>query len=213
MCVYVYVISVFVHRGQYALVYEGLEKATGRHVAIKVISLKNTTNDKRYSKNVEANVKNEIMVMSSVKHLCCLPVLDYMEDVKEEKKYIVMELATGGDLFEFVRSKGVLSNDEAAMAFSQLLCAVKYLHSVKVIHRDLKPENVLLCKDPVYKQTILKVADFGLARFIGEALMMKTLCGTAEYIAPEIIATANFCTMGYTGACDCWSLGVILYFL
>lgn len=194
--------------------YEGLEKATGRHVAIKVISLRNTMNDKQFTSGVDKSVSREVSIMTQMRHLCCLPILDYMEDAEDEKKYIVLELATGGDLFEFVRSKGSLSNDEAATAFCQLLCAVKYLHSAGIIHRDLKPENALLCKDPVSKQTIIKVADFGLAKILNSSSMiMKTLCGTTEYIAPEIIATANFCMSGYTGACDCWSLGVLLYFL
>ena len=73
----------------------------------------------------------------------------------------------------------------------------------------LQPENVLLASDD--EETLIKVTDFGLSKFVGENSLMKTLCGTPSYLAPEVLQTAG--TKGYTKEVDCWSLGVILYIM
>ena len=73
----------------------------------------------------------------------------------------------------------------------------------------VKPENILLASEE--KETLVKVTDFGLSKFVGENSLMKTLCGTPSYLAPEVLKTAG--TAGYDKAVDCWSLGVILYIM
>ena len=202
----------------------------------------NTINDPDFTENMTISVKKEVSLMLKVSHLCCLTVLDYFEDLPNRKRYIVLELARGGDLFEFIRAKGRLRSDDAAMVFCQICCAVKYLHSINVIHRDLKPENVLICgigaPPPQQQQQqsvvvekrgnvntgnpngvdgngqiVVKISDFGLAKKLDVKMVTSTLCGTAEYVAPEVIATANKSLDGYTEACDYWSLGAILYFM
>ncbi|XP_078338977.1 serine/threonine-protein kinase Chk2-like [Crassostrea virginica] len=83
----------------------------------------------------------------------------------------------------------------------------QYLHDEGITHRDLKPENILLSTED--NETLIKVTDFGLSKFVDAGTMMKTFCGTPSYLAPEILLTVG---MGsYTKAIDCWSLGVILY--
>lgn len=193
--------------------YEGVQKSSGKHVAIKVVSMDNTVNDPNFTESMIVSVKKEVALMLKVSHLCCLTVIDYFEDIPNRKRYIVLELARGGDLFEFIRAKGRLKSEDASMVFCQICCAVKYLHSIKVIHRDLKPENVLLCNDTGSGQIVVKISDFGLAKSLDVDRVTSTLCGTAEYVAPEVIATANRSISGYTEACDYWSLGAILYFM
>ena len=83
----------------------------------------------------------------------------------------------------------------------------RYLHSQDITHRDLKPENVLLTSHG--EECVIKVTDFGLSKVVGENSLMKTLCGTPSYLAPEVLLNAG--SLGYGQKCDCWSLGVILF--
>ncbi|NXO31146.1 CHK2 kinase, partial [Horornis vulcanius] len=81
------------------------------------------------------------------------------------------------------------------------------LHDNGIIHRDLKPENVLLSSSE--EICLIKITDFGQSKILGEASLMKTLCGTPMYLAPEVLNSLG--TAGYSRAVDCWSLGVILF--
>lgn len=99
------------------------------------------------------------------------------------------------------------SEKEAAKVFKPIVDAIRYCHNSAIVHRDLKPENILFSeKDP---ESTVKIADFGLARVLeSKNQLMSTVCGTPAYLAPEIISNEK-----YGPACDCWSLGVILYVL
>ncbi len=125
----------------------------------------------------------------------------------------VLELATGGSLFERIGAKCDFTERDAADIIRQLAEAVQFMHSNNIVHRDLKPENLLL-RDP--QTFIVKVADFGLSIFVDtqatfdddpndHALLMKTACGTRFYAAPEIL-----CKEPYDQSVDVWSLGVIM---
>ncbi|NXS73833.1 CHK2 kinase, partial [Pandion haliaetus] len=81
------------------------------------------------------------------------------------------------------------------------------LHDNGIIHRDLKPENVLLSSSE--ETCLIKITDFGQSKILGETSLMKTLCGTPTYLAPEVLNSLG--TAGYSRAVDCWSLGVILF--
>jgi serine/threonine-protein kinase Chk2 len=113
----------------------------------------------------------------------------------------------GGELFDRIVNQGRFDEPTAKLYFYQMVQAIKYLHDQGITHRDIKPENVLLASDSA--ESLIKVTDFGLSRFVGEQSLMKTLCGTPSYLAPEVLTSAG--TGGYTKAVDCWSLGVILY--
>jgi len=137
--------------------------------------------------------------------------------------FLVLELAPEGELFNWIVMKQKLSETETRKVFVQLFQAVKYLVSVfifymllaklttleqherNIVHRDIKPENILL----VDKDLTIKLADFGLAKIIGEESFTTTLCGTPSYVAPEILQSSNH--RRYTRAVDVWSLGVVLY--
>jgi serine/threonine protein kinase len=120
--------------------------------------------------------------------------------------------ADGGDLFQLLVSKGAMVEESARTMFRQILLAVEYLHSKSIVHRDLKPENILLTRDGT-----AKLSDFGLARMLDAAAALKTLCGTPQYVAPEIITLGSVgpsnALNGYSHAVDMWSLGVILYIM
>jgi len=118
--------------------------------------------------------------------------------------YLVMELVTGGELFDRIVEREQYSEANAKEVMKQLLIAIEYFHSLGIVHRDLKPENLLLENES--DDTNIKVTDFGLGRF--SDLLMHTACGTAGYVAPEILSCK-----GYDKEVDMWSAGVILYIL
>merc|ERR1712130_778403 len=115
------------------------------------------------------------------------------------------ELVSGGELFDLIIQKGMFEEDEARPLFKQMLDVLVYLHGKGIAHRDLKFENILL-KDKKYDT--IKISDFGLSRIIKEGSFMQTICGTPEYLAPEVLAESK---TGYSIAVDMWSMGVILY--
>ncbi|ETO27007.1 hypothetical protein RFI_10124 [Reticulomyxa filosa] len=124
--------------------------------------------------------------------------------------YIILELLTGGELFDRIVALGHFSEQEAAHITSQLAQALKYLHSQFIAHRDLKPENVLFeTKD----SNTVKITDFGLAKSYGvlsegKKHYLETTCGTPSYVAPEILKQKQ-----YREPVDMWSLGVITYIM
>jgi serine/threonine protein kinase len=156
-------------------------------------------------------IKKEISIMKIVRH-------NYVVGMKEvlaskTKIFIVLELVTGGELFDKIVSEGRFSEEMARFYFNQLVEGVSYCHSLGVCHRDLKPENLLLDE-----QGNLKISDFGLSSlYVGDAdgdgasrtELLHTTCGTPNYVAPEVLADR-----GYEGKkADVWSIGVILYVL
>ncbi|XP_045078475.1 calcium/calmodulin-dependent protein kinase type IV-like isoform X2 [Coregonus clupeaformis] len=119
---------------------------------------------------------------------------------------LVLELVTGGELFDRVVEKGFYTERDAADAVIQVLEAVAYLHENGVVHRDLKPENLLYAT--AAPDAPLKIADFGLSKIIDDQVTMKTVCGTPGYCAPEILRGS-----AYGPEVDVWSVGVITYIL
>jgi hypothetical protein len=116
--------------------------------------------------------------------------------------YLVLELASDGELFAKISSDGGLPEAEARGYFEQLVAALSFMHSKQIYHRDLKLENLLLSGKTV------KLADFGFSRMARRGEMMATKCGTPMYCAPEIL----LCETGYEGGpADVWSSGVVLY--
>ena len=118
---------------------------------------------------------------------------------------MILEIMTGGELFDRVVDKEHYSEKEAADTIRPVVDAIKYCHSLGIVHRDLKPENLLYSSKG--SSAVIKVSDFGLARFMNQDLM-TTACGTPGYVAPEVVKG-----IGYGKAVDYWSIGVILYIL
>ncbi|XP_038559220.1 serine/threonine-protein kinase Chk2 [Micropterus salmoides] len=177
------------------------ERNTCRKFAVKIIQKKNFQSEGTATRNA----KTEIEILQRVDHPCLIKTEDFYQT--EDSYYIVLELMEGGELFQRVKSQQQLDESVAKLYFYQMLRAVQYLHSNGIIHRDLKPENILLAsQDSV---CLIKVTDFNQSRILEEAMLMRTLCGTPSYLAPEVFTNAS--TTGYGLAVDAWSLGVLLF--
>uniref|UniRef100_A0A3P9D1P0 non-specific serine/threonine protein kinase n=1 Tax=Maylandia zebra TaxID=106582 RepID=A0A3P9D1P0_9CICH len=184
------------------------ERSTCRKFAVKIINKKNFQSEGY--RNAPLSPVTTLILPFLLFTPCLLqPCLIKTEDFyqTEESFYIVLELMEGGELFHRVKSKQQLNESVAKLYFYQMLRAVEYLHSNGIIHRDLKPENILLSsQDDV---CLIKVTDFNQSRILEEAVLMRTLCGTPSYLAPEVFTHAS--TTGYGLAVDAWSLGVLLF--
>ncbi|XP_063918522.1 serine/threonine-protein kinase D3 isoform X2 [Zophobas morio] len=183
--------------GQFGIVYGGIHRKTARTVAIKVI-------DKlRFPTKQEAQLKNEVAILQNLSH----PGVVNLERMFEtpERIFVVMEKLKG-DMLEMILSheKGRLTERVTKFLITQILIALKHLHSKNIVHCDLKPENVLLSSDAEFPQ--VKLCDFGFARIIGEKSFRRSVVGTPAYLAPEVLRNK-----GYNRSLDMWSVGVIVY--
>jgi len=171
-------------------------KEDGQMHAIKII-------DKKALRGKEDSLENEIRVLKRLDHKNVVKLLEAYES--RTCVYLVMELVTGGELFDRIVEKGSYSEKDAADLIKQVLSAVAYMHEEGVVHRDLKPEN-LLYYSPDADSKIM-ISDFGLSK-MEESGVMATACGTPGYVAPEVLAQKP-----YGKAVDVWSIGVISYIL
>ncbi|XP_067614474.1 calcium/calmodulin-dependent protein kinase type 1 [Eurosta solidaginis] len=129
-----------------------------------------------------------------------------METFEDKTKvYLVMELVTGGELFDRIVEKGSYTEKDASGLIRQILEAVDYMHEQGVVHRDLKPENLLYYSSDEHSK--IMISDFGLSK-IEDSGIMATACGTPGYVAPEVLSQKP-----YGKAVDVWSIGVISYIL
>ncbi|CAH1783735.1 unnamed protein product [Owenia fusiformis] len=167
----------------------------GRYVAIKCI-------DRKALKGKEDSLENEIDVLRRLKH----PNIVQLVEVYDDKHYVylVMELVTGGELFDRIVEKGSYTEMDASSLIKQVLEAVDYMHDKGVVHRDLKPENLMFERES--DDARIMVVDFGLAR--SSSYDMSTACGTPGYVAPEVLEQKP-----YGKEVDIWSIGVISYIL
>ncbi|KAF8904724.1 kinase-like domain-containing protein [Gymnopilus junonius] len=184
--------------GEFGKVKLGLHSQWGEEVAVKLIRRGNVDSTLRMSK-----VEREIEVLKTLKH----PNIVRLYDVIETDKYIgiILEYASGGELFDHILAHRYLKEKDAAKLFSQLISGVWYIHQKKIVHRDLKLENLLLDRN----RNVI-ITDFGFAnRFEHKADdLMQTSCGSPCYAAPELVISEGL----YVGsAVDIWSCGVILY--
>ncbi|XP_043921924.1 serine/threonine-protein kinase H2 [Protopterus annectens] len=193
-----YDIKALIGRGSFSRVVRVEHRATKQPFAIKMIETK--------AKEGREVCESELNVLRRVSHHNIIQLIEVFES--EDRIYMVMELATGGELFDRIIAKGSFTERDATKVLKMVLDGVQYLHSLGITHRDLKPEN-LLYYHPGADSKIL-VTDFGLAKSgnKGRDWTMSTTCGTPEYIAPEIIQRKP-----YTNAVDMWALGVISYIL
>lgn len=148
---------------------------------------------------------NEAVIMKSLQHPCVVRMHDIVDNT--DSLFIMLELMQGGDLLSRIINKKRLSERISKLFFLQLCHAVKYLHDKNITHRDLKPDNVLL--ESTDEETLLKVSDFGLSKAVNNDSVMRTLCGTPLYVAPEVLLTGG--RGSYTKKVDIWSLGVVLF--
>jgi len=183
-------------KGAFSVVHMALNRKTGDKVAIKII-------DKKMAEQDEKRLKTEVEILKKVKHPNIVGLKDLFET--DDKLYLVMELVTGGELFDKIVEKGQYTEKEASIVVRKMLSAVAYLHGLGITHRDLKPENLLLKAED---DTGVMLSDFGLSKIVTTNTMMDTACGTPYYVAPEVLLS-----QGYDKEVDLWSVGVITYLL
>lgn len=153
-------------------------------------------------------LQSEVQIMRAVDHRSIIKLVDVFESAHHI--YMVMDLVTGGELFDQIVERGHFSEQDASAIMKQIFSALAYLHERKIVHRDLKPENVLCAsKDPTVLPQV-KIADFGLSKVVGHETTLRTACGSPSYVAPEVLSRSYD---GYTDEVDLWSAGVILYIL
>jgi len=195
--------------GGFSKVKLGIDDQTGERVALKILKKDKLSSNSTILKQVQ----RELAAMSKIKHENVITLKDINWDATYVKKdgtkmdviLVVLELATGRELFDFLAFTGNFDESIARTYFHQLINGVGYSHSLSIVHRDLKPENLLLSSD-----FTLKIADFGFANaFTENERLMYTECGTPGYMAPEV-----FTRSGYDGCgADVWSCGVILFIM
>ncbi|XP_061553676.1 serine/threonine-protein kinase ULK1 isoform X1 [Phycodurus eques] len=188
--------------GAFAVVFKGRNRE--KHdweVAVKCINKKNLAKS-------QTLLGKEIKILKELKHENIVALLDFQETASSV--YLVMEYCNGGDLADYLHSKGTLSEDTIRVFLQQIAGAMRVLQAKGIIHRDLKPQNILLSYPQGRKShsnnTCIKIADFGFARYLQNNMMAATLCGSPMYMAPEVIMSQN-----YDAKADLWSIGTIVF--
>ena len=180
--------------GSYGRVRLCKQKKTGEIFVMKILKKNEIIKQKQVD-----HVYSEFNILSTLKHPFIVQLVGFnFEDPKYI--YFVLEYIQGGELFTLLRTKGTFSVPQTKFYIAHIITIFEYLHSKNIVYRDLKPENIL-----INKNGYLKLTDFGFAKIL-ENEKTYTLCGTPEYLAPEIILNK-----GHGKAVDWWTLGILLY--
>lgn len=192
-----YIINKTLGTGTTGKVKLATSKTTGQQVAIKIIKKSQFEN----RPELLTRITREIAIMRLIDHPHLIKLLEVCESAHHF--YIVLEIASHGELFDYLIRNEKLKLENALTFFRELIYGLEYLHIHGICHRDLKPENLLLNENDE-----LKIADFGFARWTSSNIV-ETCCGSPHYVAPEVIKGQR-----YDGRlADIWSAGVIFYVL
>ncbi|XP_036985343.2 testis-specific serine/threonine-protein kinase 4 isoform X2 [Artibeus jamaicensis] len=210
---YGYEVGKAIGNGSYGTVYEAYYTKQKVMVAVKIISKKKASED-----YLNKFLPREIQVMKVLRHKHLINFYQAIETTS--RVYIILELAQGGDVLEWIQRYGACSEPLAGKWFSQMALGIAYLHSKGIVHRDLKLENLLLDK-----RENVKISDFGFAKMVpsNQAVrnspshgqmncfnhLSQTYCGSFAYACPEILLGLPYNPF----LSDTWSMGVILYTL
>ncbi|CAD7938578.1 unnamed protein product [Amoebophrya sp. A120] len=192
-----YILGKTIGEGTFGKVKLGTHILTGEKVAVKILEKERIVD----VADVE-RVAREIHILKLIRHPHIIQLYEIIETPKQ--LYLIMEFASGGELFDYIVAQCRVKEREAVKFFHQILNGVEKIHSMRVVHRDLKPENLLLDS---HKN--IKIVDFGLSNTYKPGQLLKTACGSPCYAAPEMIAGKKYAPM----MCDIWSCGVILFAL
>lgn len=168
------------------------DRMSGGYCAMKILEIADVIRLKQVD-----HVKSEKTILMQAKHPFIIDLMWTTHD--DYRLYMLFEYICGGELFTYLRNAGKFSNSTASFYAAEIILALQYLHEHNVVYRDLKPENLLLDRDGH-----LKITDFGFAKRLHDRTW--TLCGTPEYLAPEIIQSK-----GHNKAVDWWALGILIY--
>lgn len=184
--------------GSYGSVCKCQLKDTGQWRAVKTMS-KSLVKD-------PAQFNEEMAIMKILDHPNIVRLHETFDDARNV--YLIMELCTGGELFDRIVADGKFTEKAAANCIQQMLRAINYMHQNYIMHRDLKPENWLLASAEVETHKLeLKLIDFGLSKRFTSGEFASTKAGTPYYVAPEVLEGR------YAQQSDVWSIGVIMYIL
>ncbi|ROL55157.1 Death-associated protein kinase 3 [Anabarilius grahami] len=189
--------------GQFAIVRKCKEKSSGSEYAAKFIKKRRLSSSRRGVSREE--IEREVNILREIQHSNIITLHDIFENKTDV--ILILELVSGGELFDFLAEKESLTEEEATQFLKQILDGVYYLHSKRIAHFDLKPENIMLLDKNVPNPRI-KLIDFGIAHQIKDGNEFKNIFGTPEFVAPEIV---NYEPLGLEA--DMWSIGVITYIL
>ncbi|KXJ05646.1 phosphorylase b kinase gamma catalytic chain, skeletal muscle/heart isoform [Exaiptasia diaphana] len=181
-----------------------LHRLSGGEFAVKII-------DKLSDQggvDIVDTTKDEVDILLTIHgHRSIIELVDVFES--SAFFFLVFEFASHGELFDYLTQEVTLSEKKARKIMRQILEAVSFMHEQRIVHRDLKPENILLDSD-----LNVKISDFGFAVKSNEDELLKELCGTPGYLAPEVLQCSMFPDApGYNREVDMWACGVILYTL
>uniref|UniRef100_A0A6A7G9E5 Protein kinase DC2-like n=2 Tax=Hirondellea gigas TaxID=1518452 RepID=A0A6A7G9E5_9CRUS len=168
------------------------EKEGGQYMALKLLNIQDLVRLKQVD-----HVFNEKRILQEINHPFIVNLLWHHRD--STFIYMLFEFVAGGELFSYLRSTGKFPPATAVFYATEIVSALTYLHSLSIVYRDVKPENLLLDKDGH-----LKITDFGFSKKLTDRTW--TLCGTPEYLAPEVILGK-----GHNRAVDWWALGILIY--
>jgi serum/glucocorticoid-regulated kinase 2 len=182
-------------KGSYAKVLLVRKKDNGQMYAMKILKKKVIEKKKQ-----EGHIQTERNVLISMKEHPFFVKIHYSFQT-EKNLYFIIDYCPGGEIFGMLQKRHRLSENETRFYAAQLILAIEFLHKKNILYRDLKPENVLIDSDGY-----LKIADFGLSKLDIDKGNAKTICGTPEYLAPEVIKN-----LGYGKPFDWWTLGSFIY--
>ncbi|XP_064482237.1 serine/threonine-protein kinase PLK4-like [Ornithodoros turicata] len=194
-----YEVFEFLGKGGFAEVYRARSRLCGLQVAIKMVDRA----QERTCPDLKRRVQQEVKIHCRLKHPSVLELYNYFEN--KRYVYLVLEYCASGTLQGYLDARGgTLSEPEARHLLQQIVEGLLYLHSHAIMHRDLSPANLLLTKD-----LHVKIGDFGLAtRLSHPAERHTTLCGTPNYISPEVASRGS-----HGLEADVWSIGVLFHLL
>lgn len=187
--------SMILGEGSFSKVFQVRSKLDNKYYALKKIDL--TT----LSRSEIENLETEIQLHSSLNHPNIIAFIDHV--YVDNYLYILLEHSDNGCLFFYISSIDGLSESIALRVIYQVTQAIQYLHSKNILHRDLKPENILLDSD-----FNVKVCDFGWSSRICYGEFRQTVCGTFEYMAPEMLTISP---IKYNHKLDIWCLGILFF--
>ncbi|KAK2196655.1 bifunctional EF-hand domain/Protein kinase domain/EF-Hand 1 [Babesia duncani] len=182
-------------KGSYGNVMKAQHRETGEERAVKIIRKEKITNVMR--------MKREIQIMKTLDHPNIIKLYEVYEDF--EYLYLVMEMCSGGELFDHIVRHGCFTERNAAVIMKQIFSSICYCQSKNILHRDLKPENILYSNSG--SDSSIKIIDWGFATKCYKSHKFSSLVGTPYYVAPEVLLG------NYDKGCDVWSAGVIMFIL
>ena len=194
---YQYEFIRWIKSGGFGNIYLAKEVDSNKDFAVKEISVKNFSNENLY------NISRESMILKEMSHINIIKfhrIFTY-----NQKFYIIMDFARGGELSSILSSNKPLKEEHAKNLFHQIYNAVCYIHSKNIIHRDLKPNNILFLDE---EKTHIIIIDFGISGSSNGNQKELVKAGTQLYLPPEVLTGVEFSS---STKLDIWALGIILY--